>query len=71
MGEDETFVGGETNKAAGRAPIDPEHDLTLSLGRKSFHQAGVGQDLILQFKRSIKLTAAVEIVSDKSQRPDE
>lgn len=40
----------------------------LSLGRRPFHQAGVGQDPILQFKRSIKPTAAVEIVSDKSQR---
>lgn len=40
----------------------------LSLGRRPFHQAGAGQDPILQFKRSIKPTAAAEIVSDKSQR---
>lgn len=28
--EGETFVGGDTVKAAGRAPIDPVDDLTLS-----------------------------------------
>lgn len=32
----------------------------LSPGRRPFHQAGVGQDPILQFKRSIKPTAADE-----------
>ena len=38
----------------------------LSLGRRPSGQAGVGQDSILQFKRSIKATAAAEIVSDES-----
>lgn len=43
----------------------------LSLGSRPFHQAGVGQDPILQFKRSIKPTAAAGIVSDGSQRREE